>query len=1194
MLTIHKASAGSGKTYNLAIQYVTLLLGIENQDASDSDAQKYILNIDDPLTGRRRIAKHHRPILAITFTNKATDEMKRRIIGELDKLSRIDASDSTNSFASALRTTFACTNEQLREAARLALNDLLLDYSFFNVSTIDSFSQSVLRQFAREIDRQGDYEIEIDERYAIAESMATMLDNFNLNPDAPASKPVRDWLRDYMNDATLRGKQPNVFNRKSSLLADLIDFVRTLFDERFNRYSKDLMEWLANAHKMTTFKHAISQYLNNVDSAFVERASEIDQIIKSCSELKLKKPYIGILERAISGEEQVLDKFSETYIRTINVDADVFSVDSIFNKLKKGSASDILGNRSSLLHEFFLDVTRSSYERSVVKAIAENINTIDLLRIILSYLNTLCRENNIMLLADTNSLLDKIIGSEEFPFIYERLGVNLRNFLIDEFQDTSRMQWHNLKPLLGASLADQHDSLIIGDVKQAIYRFRNSDSSMLSSSVENIDFPSYSEIRGNRTEENTNWRSAPNIVRFNNTLFSILASNLNIPGYEGVVQQISPKTANLEGYVRFFPVSDNDSNTSDLSDTISPRFSADISDKDQTALASMYDEISRQHNAGYPWSSIAILVSTNIQTGKVVDFLLLNNIPVLSDEGLLLRNASSVRTIIALMTLIERSNRAEKPTPQGSPKRASIDEIEIMMCRFDYFMHQYNDINRALALALDPKAQVNHDTKLQQQLSSLSTDKLIADIVEQNPATLSALVEIIIAKRLNSTVCTDEAAFIASFIDLITEYSTRFGNSPHAFLRYWNSKCGKAAVSSPPTADSVSVMTIHKSKGLEFDCVHIPFGSWSVNGKEEEIWIDAPQINGIPNDIFPPAIRIKTSSKLISPFSPVSNDIETNLKARRADILNKTYVAYTRAVRELCVYYDPKNDFGKLIQAAFELGLCPSQTNEIDPHLIVNFPISLCSDDNGLIIGKPTTPLSACVTEKDNSSIQTNYCDHLSIGKLAPTYRLHDEGLMRKLLCVDIIGDDTGNDLDTDPDVSDYVPEHHDNPDARLRGNALHYALSFILKNPNREDLDMAFVRTAQRYKLCDELISEYRKDIENALANTAIINYTHRWFEEPEFVRNEASIFIPSKNALDIFDQGQVRRIDRLMFFPDGSIEIVDYKFTSEASTENIAQVNEYIELISTAYPEAKVSGFLWYVDRAQIIPLSLQTSSN
>ncbi len=1167
MLTIYKASAGSGKTFTLTLKYITMLLGVKIPGSN-----KYRLNHDDPATNTHRLPNRHRRILAITFTNKATDEMKHRIITELHHLAD-PAAAGKSAYADTLTAEFNCGEDALRVAAAKALNEILLDYGFFNVSTIDSFFQSVLRTFARELDRQSDYEIEIDETSAIAQAITTMLDRFNSRPEDRSSKPVRSWLKAYMSDSANKGLSFNVFNQNSTIIRDLVSFVRQLFDERFKVFGDDLLKWLDNPKNINAFKSALANVSNTLTTQNTTAAQAVKSILDA-HRLTLKSPFNGILERECNETQQhSAANFTPKFREAI---ADPFSLQDLFKKSDAKIVNTISPGETLTIHNFFKAVFDVFCKQAAINAIKENINSIELLNLVVHDLAELKQENNIMLLADTNDLLGKIINGDDLPFIYERIGVFLSHFLIDEFQDTSRMQWNNLKPLVSSSLATDNDNLIIGDVKQAIYRFRNSDSSMLHKTVAEIDFPNNSVTLGNTVKENTNWRSAPEIVRFNNTLFSILPQNHAIDGYDGVVQQISPKTKNKRGYVAFFPIETpkNAKGSGGEGATTTPALPNDSSDADNIALDKMFDEIKRQLHNGYDLSRIAILVNTNAEAKTVVSYLLKHDIPVVSDEGLLLRNAMSVRIILSLMTLIDKANTVSRPTPDGDPVSPTPADIKIMMCRFEFFMQATKNTEKSLMFALDPTKQA--DISDDESTRALNIDNIISDVISQNPATLPALVEVLIAKRLPPNLQTGETAYIAAFQDLVTTYATHYDNSLKSFLRWWAGIANKATVPAPPESNALSVMTIHKSKGLEFDCVHIPFGSWKLEGRADDIWIEKNnglQNLGIPDDVLPPAVRVRTSSALMfdKDRSPLYKACEANLRERKTDGMNKTYVAYTRAVCELCVYYNPSAGIGKDLANAFNEGLPPDVT--FDNDLMVDLPSHTIN--NALTFGEPTKVSS----QKEQSSPRQNDKDdgHIIINTLEPIFRPTPNRSLQSLMFVDTLGDNDG-DID---DTGTTHTESYEDSASQLRGTTLHYVLSMINRDTSAEAFSRAFMIASRRFSLNDEQVATYRQDLERAFADTANATNIARWFTEPEFVRNECVIYIPPKNPLDAFDEGSTRRPDRVMFYDDNQIiEIVDYKFTGETSQEHREQVRQYVELISASYPQATVKGYLWYID--------------
>lgn len=1160
MLTIYKASAGSGKTYQLALKYIILLLGIK-----DKDSDRYLLNHSRYLQGRRPEPNRHRYILAITFTNKATDEMKRRIIDELAAL--VDSGvtpPAPGSYMATLIDIFGCTQAELVETARMALKQILLDYGFFNISTIDSFFQSLVRTFARELDCQGDYEIEIDDRTAIARAIDMMLDRFNANPDSPVSRPVAQWIRRFLSEATDNGDSYNIFKQGSRLRDRLISHVRALFDERFKRFAPELIAWLEDRGATNRYHKALIQSTRQIQEGLALRASAVLDGVSSAS-LRIKAPFIGFLQRTAAGLQHKSANFTDTFINYAS-DADP-DISVLF--LKGADTSLLPAHTVSELKVIFADMLKAHGHQWMASNIAPHLLSLDLIKLLLAYLNEFRRSNNVILMADTNDLLKRIIGDDDVPFIYERLGVRLKHFLIDEFQDTSRLQWEIIRPLVANSLSYDNDNLIIGDEKQAIYRFRNSDSSMIRHTVAQVDFPHNNTIRGTAPGENTNWRSSPVIIRFNNALFATLAHNLGVPGYDAVIQQLSPANISMTGYVHFFAVPEISRRSSALPDDGTADF-----DADSWMIDTMQAQIRRQHLAGYSWRDIVVLTNTNAQATTVVNRLLASDIPVLSDEALLLTRSPAVRTILAILNIIDRAYSASSVTPQGTPAYASMPQISMMISRFEYFFQIYGDTIRAIEAAVDP-AIAAHDTGTRLSAHAHSLADIIDTIIRQRPASLVSMVELIISQRFLADIRTTQTAYIAAFQDIVLDYSARYDNNLRIFLRWFNQHASSLALASPEHSDAVRVITIHKSKGLEFNCVHIPFGSWQLIKGGEDVWIPTPRLDGVPDNLMPPAVRV-TMPKAITPGSPIAHIHEAHNMEVLSDSLNKTYVAYTRARRELCVYYAPSKDLGKELLSAFTNGLPP----EIDApaELTVNLSSYLTGTRGELIIGHPTvaaeTSESPATEPRDsNRMFYENAASDIPSclnSTNAPHLTIEDEVVSQF------------EDL-ADEHLFDRAAE-----DATSRGTLLHNILSLCTRRRDISEAIHCYAAHAAT-DIDESAMNAITDELDRLFDHPDVRDMVAHWFDDPVYVRNECTIYQDSletdgeNNADDRLMPS--RRIDRLMFFADGHIEIVDYKFTNTTSQAHNSQVSLYRRLIAGYYPDTDIHTYIFYVDMHHIV---------
>lgn len=621
-LTVYKASAGSGKTFRLAYEFIRHQLGYR-----------------DDSTGRYRLApasahggNRHRAILAITFTNKATEEMKRRIVRELAVLAGAPlVSHRRSDYAAMLTAEFGCTGRELQSAARQALTDLLYDFNFFNVSTIDAFFQNVLRVFAREAELSGNYEVELNDDYAIETGVDSMLSAVTKEYGAgesltPQMRQLASWLHRYMIAQIDDGQAFNLFNRTSSLRSRLIGFIKSLTGEDFKYNEQAIREYVDDPARMERFERELMQLRRDTRDSITAGAAKVFTLVSrnGYPENYLERGINSLLRAWASGECRPL-----TDAQRSRIDAD--PAKRYYAAIAKAGLID------SEIDSTVVECMRAIDRYDELDTVAAQIYSLGLFGHVLRHINEFRHDNNLILLSDTNNLLREIIGDNATPFVYERVGLWLRHFLIDEFQDTSSLQWDNLRPLVETSLAEANDNLIIGDEKQCIYRFRNSDPSLLRSKVEE-QFPGRVRLEGNTAESNTNYRSSREVIEFNNTLFTRMATDLGIGDlYRNVVQKAGPGAPS--GYVFMQGVKGADGTKASFV---------------EASLAMTAREIARQLSSGYSQSDIAILVRSNSEADTVIDYLLsqakeipgLEGLQVLSDDALTIQSCSAVRLIV--------------------------------------------------------------------------------------------------------------------------------------------------------------------------------------------------------------------------------------------------------------------------------------------------------------------------------------------------------------------------------------------------------------------------------------------------------------------------------------------------------------------------------------------------------------------
>ncbi len=1128
MLTIYKASAGSGKTFTLAYNYIQMLLGVKAGDTGS-----YALNSDRYAPGGHRFACRHRGILAITFTNAATEEMKSRIVRELDVL----AAGGESPYTAMLIKEYGCTEAELKDCAGLALGEMLYDYGNFNVSTIDSFFQTVLRTFSREVDHQGDYELSLQLTEVLTQSVSLMLDDLNYSqPDN--ARVLKDFIRSYTFSKLGEGKSYNFFNRSGSLLTKLSSSTASALDEEIYTDNADRVHnYLADPATLDAFDAALAEAIKKIDSWLKIRASEFIAFREKAGiPPDAYNRYInGLLDKAVSDPSSV--GTTQAGSSTARLLADPGPDLKPFYVAARLKANMRFGDDLVTLMDYgrrFGEVLVGDVPRKVLYAeIRQNLPLLRFIGVAEVYLRNFMRDNNIVLISDTGDLLRRIISDAEMPFIYERLGMQLRSLLIDEFQDTSHLQWHNLRPLVANSISEGHDSLIIGDEKQAIYRFRNSDSSLLGHHVGEVDFPVGKVMRGSDAADNTNHRSSGGVVRFNNTLFRRMAADLGVDSYGNVVQTVAKDKASEPAYVKLAFI-----------DT-------DSTERDEV-IEDMAQDMLRQHAAGYRWKDILILTRQREEAKAVAEYLMQHHpdIRILSNEALMLNSSPAVRTIISLLKLVEQSYGSRKDEDKASeaPRYASRDDIVMMISRFNYFRSAGLPVEEALETSLSYDAD-----------GTDALNRSVLDIRMKNPANIVALIEAIIALKIPEEQRRKEYAYITALQDIAVNHCDSPDPSISAFVAEYERNIDKWAIKASNDIDAVEIMTIHKSKGLERACVHIPFADWKLSVRSPEMWLPFGHLDGFDDSIVPPLLRAPVSGSSIfrnETVSPFAKFLADDDKAVVTDNLNLAYVAFTRAGRELCVHSGVKN-VGAWLHKAFD---APDTSDMSCNDKLMPLGEFFDRETDSFTYGEPTAP---------DGREKKNVLPPIESGEYKVFFR-RDAGTLTSIDDVLAVDPEIGGEVEN-PCV-DEIPVFFVSPEmeeAARRGNAMH---SILADTRTIDDLPAAVARargniTAEEKEL---YLRELTAAVNKAGATAA------RWFDPVNKVYAERSIFLA--------DTGESFRPDRVVVSPDGRATVIDYKFTSRPSRKHVQQVELYISLLRRLGRE-DIEGYVWYPLLSKII---------
>lgn len=1057
MLEIMKASAGSGKTYRLARKYISLLLQSKDRYA-------------------------YRHILAVTFTNKATDEMKGRILKELHVLATTpQESDYHDHFVPA----YFPSDSDLQKKAETVLSDMLHDYSAFAVSTIDRFFQQTLKAFSREIGQFASYQVELDKDSLVAESVDRILDSLTEEDSGLLS-----WLTDnvleqieqggrYSMDANLlemakrlKSAQRQEVMEKSGVGADkeypkeklleireicrriVSDFRAAVKDSA--RVALDIIEQAGvnPAESNRGFMKKLYQYseledgdaIEALPETFTSKALDHEQWFAKTKAAKLKPLVYPFLEAPLEDFCALFDKEFKVYNTAQILDGQLYGL---------GVAGE-------------LD-----------KAFKE-----------------LMKEKNVLCIDDSNTILRDIIDGSDAPFVYEKLGVRYEHFLLDEFQDTAGVQWSNFSPLLHESESKGGESLIVGDVKQSIYRWRGSDWKLLNDIVPD-------EFEGHKEEVlDTNYRSLANVVNFNNLFFKSAAAILDrMNGFEkdgpmsviySDVRQMTGKKSSAKGSVSL---------------TFCPK---------EDELKKVLEAVHEAQANGASLSEIAVLVRSNAIGEDVSMYLIDNDIPVITDDSLRVKSSITVRRLVSLMSFADN--------PQDTVNGYLAESLDI-------------------ALPRECGSLVDMAEALFRELKTKDADGLWKG----------------------------EALHIQSFMDHVQEYVSMNGNSLRGFLKYWDGE--NPSICSPSSGESVRVMTIHKSKGLDFPYVIIPFAENINLYKAGSYWC-VPELEGTPLDGVADGVYDVTLSKA-SEDTLFAEDYRKENFLQQVDNINTIYVAMTRAA--LGMHIIAKTPSAKCLKAV-EAG---DTTQFADfSQMLYWFASASCGGDvpgNEELLPPFTVARTAAEdgAERFDAGDMVCFGEHRKHGNETATFDIsaHDE---LPSIALNPQPGDSDEDvrergrLKFTADALDFFSKDGEtgvSASNRIKGVVLHDILAHV-NVP--EDLEGAVRQAVQAGELTGSEADEAYGLLSERIAAAA----DRGWFpSDADRILNEASL---------IDTDGQICRPDRVVI-ADGKVIIIDYKF-GEHHRIYERQLKKYAGIWSRLGYE-DVTSYLWYVHTDEVV---------
>lgn len=1056
-LLVYKASAGSGKTFTLAVEYIRHL----------------ILN-----------PRAYRQLLAVTFTNKATAEMKERILQQLYGLH--EGASSSDAYLQKLIEDLKAQGQpmdekEIRVRAGTALRYMLHDYSRFRVETIDSFFQSVMRNLARELELSPNLNIELDNDQVLSDAVDLLIES--LTP----TSPVLYLLLDYINERIADDKRWNVSD-------EVKRFAHNIFEESYIERGALLREKLRSPSTIRLYREVLREMEEQAGKEMRTISQQFEETLKAHGlapdDLKNgKKGIASYFNKLKNG--RLTDK--EIVNATLNK-----CLESPENWATKTSArrADIIALTQSkllpLLQEAETKRPKCLYTLNSSRLSLQHLNKLQLLNYIDETVRRFNNEQNRFLLSDTNALLHQLMSEGDSSFVFEKIGANICHVMIDEFQDTSRLQWDNFCPLLTEGLAQGEDSLIVGDVKQSIYRWRNGDWTILNN-LKSGNGPLTQYVRVKTLHVNR--RSEARIIEFNNHFFRAAVdffNNIHLQDQEEICRPLTEAYADVE----------QQSPKKEVAGYIKVQMIQPDADKDYTAstLQSLAEEVQKLLAQGVKLNDIAILVRKNKNIPAIATYFDKElGLPIVSDEAFRLDASPAVCLL-----------------------------VDALRC----LMYPDNEIARA-TLLLDTGQWV--DGHLPSDFISRQDELQLMPLYE-------LLEELFMLFQVNRMQGQD--AYLFAFFDEVSAYLTE--NPADGFLNYWDEKlCSKTIPGGE--IEGIRIFSIHKSKGLEFHTVLIPFCDWRLENETNNqlVWCSPEKFPYNQLDLVP-----VTYSSAMNNSAYHKAYLNERLQLW-VDNLNLLYVAFTRAGKNLICWSrkDQKGTIAALLSDAL-------------PHMAQNGTGDWDEETDTYTFGQP------CPSETPEPQTEADHpANRLTLRALPLTVRMtgmrHDIEFRQSNRSADFIAGTDGEES----------PYHY-----IKRGRLMHTLFSTI---ETIDDIDTAIDRL-----VFDGIIAEQETEnnIRHLTHQAFSLPQVRDWYSGRMQVFNECDIIWMENNEL------QLRRPDRVMTDDNGHVIVVDFKFGKPRRTY-ARQVQKYIELLARmGYDRSQIQGYLWYVDENRIEPIDKQ----
>ena len=822
--SIYNASAGSGKTYTLSKEYIKILLKSPSNEA-------------------------YRKILAITFTNKAVEEMKSRIIFYLLEFSKDETSEKASDLLKDLVKETSLSVATIKEKSKLIIKSIIHNYTAFDISTIDRFTLKIIKSFSHELNIPLDFDISLETDLLMQEAIETVISK--AGDDEELTKLLLDFSRNKTDD-----------DKNWDITYDLLTASSLLTNEdskhELKDYENKTIEDFVETKKII-YKQ-IDLYLKNASSIAQEcldliKNNGID--VKSFSNETFPKHLLKI----IAGNLPVSDIYKFQVTDEVKIKA-------------KSKDEDLIKNILPAIIEK-LQLAYNQYQNTfLLEAFNKNIYPLSLLNSINKEFRKIQSDQNILSISEFNEIINNEIQNQPAPFIYEKMGDKYRHFFIDEFQDTSVLQWKNLIPLVDNALSSEENGvkgtlMLVGDPKQAIYRWRGGKAEQfIALSKDENPFSNKDKATENLA---TNYRSYSQVIDFNNDFFKYISSKLENPDYVNLYLNESHqnKTNKIGGYANISFI--------DTSGNVEVNEDEEDDDKNTKYLKQTLVIIGKVLKNGFQYKDMVLLTRTKSNGVLLANYLTENEIPILSSETLLIQNATEVKLIINVLKYINNKFDAD----------AKFNML--------YYVANQEEDKKQVHDIITENLHVSEE-KLKIALEKYDVQ---IDFNACRKKSLYEVVEIIVSAFIKQKA---NNSYVQYFLDLVLERHIKAQSSIADFIDYWQRIGYKKSIPSPDGNNAIKIMTIHKSKGLEFPVVIYPFANdnYSKNNRNK-LWVPLANEN-----INFSKVLIDNKKDVLNYSEDASAIYQEKNQEEILDNINVLYVAFTRAVEQLYVISEIK------------------------------------------------------------------------------------------------------------------------------------------------------------------------------------------------------------------------------------------------------------------------------------------------